>query len=261
MLRASGISHSYGTSAVLNDVSFTVPEGEVLGLVGPNGSGKTTLLRALYGSLAPDAGSVLLEGRDVRRIRARELARRVAVVVQEPISDLAHTVADVVLMGRVPHRGLFGLRTGRDDELAARALDRAGVLHLAGRGFDEISGGERQRVLLARALTQEAGLLLLDEPTNHLDINFQHQLLHLVRDLDVTAIVVLHDLNLAARYCDRLVMLAGGTVQAIGTPDEVLAPERVASVYGIGTEDIRADDGTLQLLFSRGPGAAVPGPA
>lgn len=258
MLTASGISHAYGAVAVLRDVSFTVPAGQVLGLIGPNGSGKTTLLRTLYGSLKPDAGSVSLDGRSVRQMSARELARRIAVVVQEPIGDLSHTVADVVLMGRIPHRGLLGWRSTRDDELAAHALDRVGVLHLARRGFDEISGGERQRVLLARALTQEAGCLLLDEPTNHLDISFQHQLLHLVRDLGVTAVVVLHDLNLAARYCDRLVMLADGAVQAIGTPDEVLSASRVASVYGIGTEDIRADDGTLQLLFNRGSEAVVP---
>lgn len=258
MLTVSGVTHSYGDSIVLRDVSFTVPRGQVLGLVGPNGSGKTTLLRALYGSLLPGAGSVTLDGREVRKIPARELARRIGVVVQEPVSDLSHTVADVVLMGRIPHRGLFGLRTAHDEELAVQALDRTGVLHLASRGFDEISGGERQRVLLARALTQEAGCLLLDEPTNHLDISFQHQLLHLVRDLGVTAVVVLHDLNLAARYCDSLVMLAHGAVQAIGAPDEVLAAHRVEAVYGIDAEDIRAVDGTLQLLFSRGAGVTPP---
>lgn len=258
-LEVSGVSHAYGDSQVLRDVSFMVPEGKVLGLVGPNGSGKTTLLRTLYGSLVPDTGSVSLDGREVRSISARHLARRVAVVVQEPISDLVHTVADVVLMGRIPHLGAFGRRTRQDELLAARALDRVGALHLAARGFDEISGGERQRVLLARALTQEARYLLLDELTNHLDIRFQHQLLQLVRDLGVTAVVVLHDLNLAARYCDSLVMLADGAVQAVGAPDEVLAADRVGAIYGIEAEDIRAVDGTPQLLFSRGA-RSVPDP-
>lgn len=249
MLTASGVSHSYGRTQVLRNVSFAVRTGGVLGLIGPNGSGKTTLLRTLYGALTPDAGTVRFEGRDVRDFPVRELAQKIAVVVQESPGDLMHTVADVVLMGRTPHLGLFDRRSAADEKRAVAALERVGALQLATRGLEELSGGEKQRVLLARALVQEARCLLLDEPTNHLDISYQHQVLQLVRQLDLTSVIVLHDLNLAARYCDSLLLLSDGEVQATGSPDEVLSPAQVTSVYDVRTEEVRAADDTLQLLF------------
>ncbi|WP_026820106.1 ABC transporter ATP-binding protein [Arthrobacter castelli] len=253
MLSAAGISHAYGSTPVLRDVSLTARNGEILGLIGPNGSGKTTLLRTLYGALTPDTGMVTFDGVDVRTISARQIARQIAVVVQEPAGDLMQTVADTVLMGRTPHRGLFARHSARDERLAVSALERVGALHLASRGLDELSGGEKQRVLMARALVQQAQCLLLDEPTNHLDISYQHQVLQLVRELALTTVVVLHDLNLAARYCDSIVLLSAGNVHATGTPSEVLTADTVKSVYGVEADDVLAADGTLQLLF-RGQG-------
>lgn len=251
MIQTFGISHSYGKNQVLRNVSMQARDGQVLGLLGPNGSGKTTLLRTLYGALSPSTGKVEFEGRDVKKISSREVARQIAVVVQEPPGDLLQTVADTVLMGRTPHRKAFQRLSDRDEQMAVSALERVGALHLASRGLDELSGGEKQRVLMARALVQEARCLLLDEPTNHLDISFQHQLLQLVRDLDLTTVVVLHDLNLAARYCDSIVLLERGEIREMGTPREVLTPKIVHSVYGIDAEDVIADDGTLQLLFRK----------
>jgi len=252
VITAEGLSWSYGTDQVLRAVALAAPHGRVLGLIGPNGSGKTTLVRLLYGSLTSPTGTVAVDGEELRVLPAREAARRLAVVVQEAGGESSMTVAETVLLGRSPHLSSFQ-RTGRADHaIAADALVRVGVGHLADRAFSELSGGERQRVLIARALTQQATHLLLDEPTNHLDIRFQHEVLGLVaglaRDLARTVVVVLHDLNLAARYCDDVVLLGEGGVAAAGPVGEVLTPEVLEPVYGIGVERLEAADG-LHLLF------------
>ncbi|GAA4377533.1 ABC transporter ATP-binding protein [Nocardioides caricicola] len=244
MIRADQLSWSYGRSSVLRAVTLAAPHGRVLGLIGPNGSGKTTLLRLLYGALSSPTGSVTVDGDPLSSLAPQEAARRLAVVVQEAGGESSMTVAEVVLLGRGPHLSTFQ-RAGSDDHaIAARALERVGAAHLARRPFGGLSGGERQRVLIARALTQQSTHLLLDEPTNHLDIRFQHEVLGLVarlaRDLDTTTVVVLHDLNLAARYCDDLVLLGAGGVAAAGSVDEVLRAEVLEPVYGIGIERIEA---------------------
>ncbi|MCC9197898.1 ABC transporter ATP-binding protein [Arthrobacter sp. zg-Y820] len=252
MISASGVGFAFGDRAVLEAVDFDAPHGQVLGLVGPNGSGKTTLLRTLYSSLAGNNGTVLIDGEELTSLSAREIARRVAVVVQEVSADLPLLVSDMVLLGRTPHRSGFGRRGPADEQIAASALTQVGALQLAGEAFDSLSGGERQRVLIARALAQETTHLLLDEPTNHLDVRYQHEVLDLVRSLAVreerTVIVVLHDLNLAARYCDRILLLEAGRVAAAGTPDEVLAPEHLEPVYGVSVRRLELEDG-FQLVF------------
>ncbi|WP_432542109.1 ABC transporter ATP-binding protein [Kineococcus sp. SYSU DK002] len=254
MIRARGVEFGYGSVPVLRGVDLDAPDGKVTGLLGPNGSGKTTLLRTLYGSLRPSAGSVSVDGLDVASAGARELARRVSVVVQEHGGDLPLTVADVVLLGRTPHRGVFGGTSAADLEVVASSLRRVGALPLASRVFAGLSGGEKQRVLVARALAQSAGHLLLDEPTNHLDVRYQHEVLDLVRGLGSTVVVVLHDLNLAAVYCDRVVLLSGGSVHAAGVPEEVLVPEILEPVYEVQVRRLRLDDG-FQLAFRpRGAG-------
>ncbi|MBB4909181.1 ABC transporter ATP-binding protein [Actinophytocola algeriensis] len=248
MITADVVSFSYGRTLVLDGVEVAVAPGQVVGLIGPNGSGKTTLLRTLYAALTPRAGLVALDEKPIGDLRPRELALRLAVVAQEGSGELPLTVADTVLLGRAPHLTTFQ-RPGRGDHrIAAAALARVGVRHLADRVFAGLSGGEKQRVLIARALAQQADHLLLDEPTNHLDIRYQHEVLALVRRLGVTTVVVLHDLNLAARYCDELVLLDTGRVAATGTPDVVLRPEVLEPVYGIGVQRIATDDG-VQLLF------------
>lgn len=262
MLSARGISHTFTNAPVLCEVDVEVRRGEVLGLIGPNGSGKTTLLRTLFGALRPDEGQVAIGGESILQLSAREVAKRVAVVVQEPPGELVLSVAEMVLLGRTPHLGMFSRRSSGDEPLASAALDKVGMLHLAHRDMSSLSGGEKQRVLIARALVQEAECLLLDEPTNHLDIGYQHQILALVGNLGMTSVVVLHDLNLAARYCDRLVLLDRGHVRAYGRPAEVLRTQVIESVYRVTVDPVVTSDWVSQLLFRQRQGrAGVPSDA
>ncbi|MDG4772336.1 ABC transporter ATP-binding protein [Solwaraspora sp. WMMD792] len=262
MITATEVSWRYGANPVIDGVSVTARPGRVLGLIGPNGSGKTTLLRLLHGALrsggagrssgpgrSGEAGRVVVDGDELAGLPSREVARRLAVVVQETGgADTALTVAELVLLGRGPHLSTFQRTSRADHEIVARCLARVGAAHLGARAFAGLSGGERQRVLIARALAQQATHLLLDEPTNHLDIRYQHEVLQLVRDLGTCSIVVLHDLNLAARYCDDLVLLGDGQVAAAGSTDEVLDPAVLEPVYGIGIRRLDLD-GAIHLLF------------
>jgi iron complex transport system ATP-binding protein len=236
VITADDVVVAFGSTTVLHGVSLVAAPGRVVGLVGPNGSGKTTLLRTLHGGQVPDAGAVAIDGVPLGAMRPRAISRRIAVVAQEGVAELPFTVADVVLLGRTPHLGLFGRAAPRDRRLAADALRRVGLRALAGRAFATLSGGEQQRALIARALAQEADHLLLDEPTNHLDVRYQHEVLGLVRSLGLATVVVLHDLDLAARYCDDVVVLDHGAVVARGQPADVLWPDVVAPVWGIGVE-------------------------
>ena len=252
MISAAHITFAYNSTPVLAEVELAARAGEVMGLIGPNGSGKTTLLRILYAALKPHAGLVDIDAVPVTSLSARDIARRVAVVAQEPPSELPLSVADMVLLGRSPQRSALARYTVEDHRLAAAALHRVGARTLAKRSYATLSGGEKQRVLIARTLAQEADHLLLDEPTNHLDIRYQHEILHLVRGLRVTTVVVLHDLNLAARYCDRLVLLDRGTVAACGPTADVLTPQLLEPVYGIAVRRLQDDD-AIQLIFNRPP--------
>ncbi len=256
MISAEGISFDYDGNLVLADVGRGAQPGQVGGLIGPNGSGKTTLLRVLYHALHPRAGLVTVDDTPVGTLGPREVARRFAVVAQESPPEIPVTVADVVLLGRSPLRCAFQRYTPDDYRAAATALRRVGARHLADRNFPSLSGGEKQRVLSARALAQQADHLLLDEPTNHLDIRYQHEVLGLVRDLGVTTIVVLHDLNLAARYCKQLVLLDGGKVACAGRTEDVLTPAVLEPVYEVAVRRL-SELGSVQLIF--GPlGASRP---
>jgi iron complex transport system ATP-binding protein len=235
MLEIRDLTLSYGERVALRDVSLSLAGGELLGVVGPNASGKTSLLRAVTNVVAPQRGEVRLYGSPVRRLSQRELARRVAVVPQNPSLPEAFTALEVVLMGRTPHLGLLQSEGRADWAAVRRALEETDALHLADRRIGELSGGERQRVLVARALAQESPLLLLDEPTAHLDVGHQAEVLELVQRLCYSegkaVLAVVHDLTLAAQYCDRLAMLSEGRLVACGSPHEVLSPELLASVY------------------------------
>lgn len=258
MISASDVCVGYDGRLVVDGVELHAGPGEVVGLIGPNGSGKTTFLRTLYAALRPRAGLVTIDDEPVTTLRGAELARRVAVVAQETPSDLPVTVADMVLLGRAPHRSALAAFRREDRRAVAAALTRVGARHLADRRYGTLSGGEKQRVLVARTLAQQADHLLLDEPTNHLDIGYQHELLRMVGRLGVTTVVVLHDLNLAARYCTRLVLLDGGRLVVAGTPDEVLTPETLHRIYGIHVERLTVG-GCLQLVFSPADGATLRG--
>ncbi|KOG76026.1 MULTISPECIES: ABC transporter ATP-binding protein [Streptomyces] len=232
---------------LVDRVRLAADSGTFVGLVGPNGSGKSTLLRTVYRALRPAAGAVRLDGDDLHAMDPRAAARALAALPQESSAEFDFTVAEVVAMGRLPHRG----RTAASDrEICARAMDRTGVAHLADRGFPGLSGGEKQRVLIARALAQQPRVLILDEPTNHLDIAHQLDVLALVRDSGLTVLAALHDLNLDAAHCDVLYVIDKGRIVAAGPPHDVLRPALLAEVFGIRAHPVRhPGTGAVQLLF------------
>lgn len=232
-LRAEHLRWSAAAAHIVRDVTLHVAPGEFVGLLGPNGSGKSTLLRMIYRALRPDAGQVWMGKRDVWQGSARENARTMAVLAQEEGNGFDLCVRDVVLMGRMPHQSPFARDSEQDFAIVAQALARVHADGLAQRRFDTLSGGEKQRVLMARALAQQAPLLVLDEPTNHLDVRHQFELMELVRTLGLTTLAALHDLQLAAHYCSRLYLLQGGALVAQGPPAEVLTPQTIANVYGV----------------------------
>lgn len=233
MISAREIQVQLGNRLILDGVGIETHPHSMIGLIGPNGSGKSTLLRCLYGALKPEGGAVLIDGDPIASLSARDVARRVSVVPQESISGSGMRAIDMVLLGRHAQRGDFHAYTDEDHASARDVLERVGALHLALRRLSELSGGERQRVVIARCLAQRARVLLLDEPTNHLDVRYQHEVLALVRSLGLATIVVLHDLNLAARYCDQVVLLNDTRIVRAGTMTEVLTPEVLEPVFGL----------------------------
>ena len=232
-LEVNDLSWTVDGHPILRGVSLRVEPGTFVGVIGPNGSGKSTLLRCVYRVLRPDAGLVTLDGRSVWELTARQTAQSVAVVLQERSSQFDFTVREVVLMGRSPHKRLLDGETVEDDRLAAEALAQVGLSSFEERSFPTLSGGEQQRALVARALVQQPRLLVLDEPTSHLDIHHQIQMLDLVRSLKLTSLAALHDLNLAAEYCDWIYVLDAGVVVASGTGDEVLTADMIRDVYHV----------------------------
>lgn len=233
---------------LVDQVLFDVQPGEFIGLVGPNGSGKSSLLRAIYRVLKPDAGRVVHLGDDVWKLSARDAARRTAVVAQERMGEFDFSVRELVQMGRTPHKRLLDGDSPADHAIVERCLAEVGMSHCATRSFLTLSGGEKQRVLVARALAQQALFLVLDEPTNHLDIRHQLELLALIRRLKTTTLAALHDLSLAARYCDRLLLIHAGRLVASGAPADVLTAERIREVYGVNAT-VSHGDGRLRIEF------------
>lgn len=234
LLEARGLGFSYGENSVLEDVSLDLRRGEMVGILGPNGGGKSTLLRLLSGVLEPKRGEVRLHGRPLREWSRPEIGRTVAVVPQDTHIEFPFSVTEVVLMGRAPHLAGFAFETERDIEVARRAMERTGVTELGGRTIQEVSGGERQRVILARALAQEAEVLLLDEPGAFLDIRHAVEIHDLLRELPregKAVLCVLHDLNLAALYCDRVALFAGGRLVRLGPPAEVITYAAITQVF------------------------------
>lgn len=246
-LEFRSVSVRFGESEILSEVSFEVAPGEVVGLVGHNGAGKSTLIRAATRVLTPDSGEIRLGGEPIDQLSRRELARAIATVPQDTQLAYPFSALEVVLMGRAPHQPLMGFERPIDLEHARRAIDRLDIGDLADRSMQKLSGGERQLVMFARALAQEPEILLLDEPTAFLDLRHRIDLLNAVREgveLGGAALVVSHDLGLAARVSDRLVLLAHGKVVAQGPPTEVLRPDFLAHAFGIEADVITAPDGS-----------------
>src|SRR5215216_8171945 len=235
MLKIQNLSVSYGSRRILHDISLDVQSGEILALIGPNGAGKSTLIRAVSGVIPIASGQVYTNGDDFARLPALQRARYVATVPQAVSLPPAYTVWETVLFGRTPYLGFLGQPSQKDEDIARQSLARVSALPFAERRVGELSGGEQQRVLLARALCQSTPILLLDEPTAHLDLQYQVSLLELVSELahkdKLAVLVALHDLNLAAHFADRVVLMVAGHIKAEGKPEQVLREELIEEAY------------------------------
>jgi iron complex transport system ATP-binding protein len=250
MLAAKSVRWLAGRKVIVDGVTVSVEPGQTLGLIGPNGSGKSSLIRLLAGLRNPNEGAVVLDGRAIGIFGRRELARRVAVVEQHSSTEANVTVMDVVRLGRTPYRSALSPWTSEDDRIVNEALVRVGLEDRPNQFWHTLSGGERQRVQLARALAQSPSFLILDEPTNHLDIQHQIDILRLVADLPVTTVVAIHDLNLAARFCDRIAVLSDGKLVACGTPAEILTERLIAEVFCVEAHvSTSAHHGRLHIQF------------
>lgn len=242
MIKADSLVVSRGGRVVVDRVDFTTEGKKMIGVVGPNGAGKSSLLAALYGVLKRDAGSIVVDERELSEMTHKEIARRMAVVSQRPRDPLALSVRDSVQLGRLAHRSMLSYGNPEDKKLTQAALEMVELDHLADRLTNELSGGEQQRVMIARAIVQQADHMLLDEPTNHLDIHHSYALMDLVTELNCISVIVLHDLNLAARYCESIVLLQDGAVVASGDAYDVLSPEIISDVYKVDVKRIEHDD-------------------
>lgn len=235
-LKIIDLACSYGATRVLDGLTFSFARGSFTGIIGPNGSGKSTLLRSLSRVLKPAGGVVLLDDRDLYALHAREVAKKMAVVPQETAVNFSFTVEEIIMMGRSPHLGRFQGESEKDFALVNRVMELTNTRHLARRPITAISGGERQRVIVAKALAQEPEIILLDEPTSHLDINHQVEILNLLKRLNreehATVVVVFHDLNLAGQYCDSLLLMQKGRIYMTGKPEKVLTADHIKEVYG-----------------------------
>ncbi len=236
-IEVENLSLAYGRNIVIRDLTFQATPGEMVGLIGPNGSGKSTIIRAISRIISPHSGKILLNGKSIAQIPREELARLVGVVPQMPLLPSAFTAFEIVLMGRNPHLRLFQYEGEKDRNITWQAMGQTATQSLAERRIGELSGGEIQRIVIARVLAQEPKSILLDEPTANLDISHQVEILDLIKNLcqenSLAVIIALHDLNLASQYCDRLVLLNNGRVHSSGTPGEVINPQNIKAVYGV----------------------------
>ena len=251
-IRTEDLKAVLNGTPILKGVSLQAGENQLIGVIGPNGGGKSTLLKCIYRVLQPTGGAVFLDGKPLSEYSFRESALKIAVVAQHNYYNFDFSVQDVVLMGRSPHKKTLERDNAQDFRIVEEALTKVGMLHFAERSFSTLSGGEQQRVILARALAQQTPCLILDEPTNHLDIKYQLQLMDLVRGLDRTVITAVHDLNIAAMYCDWLYAVKDGRVVGQGTPQTLLTPEFIRQVYEVEAEVSTDRNGMLRVLYYPG---------
>ena len=249
-LRTDNVAVTLGGREIVRGVSLHVADGRFVGLLGPNGSGKTTLLKSIYRVLKPSAGAVFLDGEDIQRLSYRETSKKMGVISQFTVMNFDFTVEEIVLMGRAPHKGAFSKDTAEDYRIAEEALRRVDMLPFRDRSFNTLSGGEKQRILLARTLAQQVKLLILDEPTNHLDIKYQIQIMDVVKSLGVGVLAALHDLNLTLLYCDYVYVLKEGRIVAHGPTEEVITEALIRTVYEVDCAVERhPKNGRLHVTF------------
>ncbi len=256
MLKISNLSVAYGQNIAIQDISFEVNPGQILALIGPNGAGKTTLVRAVSGLISPKSGQISVDGHKISDIPTGERARILSVVPQARNLGGAFTVEQAVMMGRTAHMGWLGRACQYDRDAVQLALEQTNLLDFVHRSISKLSGGEQQRVLLARALAQSTSVLLLDEPTNHLDLQHQTSLLSLIRQLtrekQLTVMMALHDLNLVSFVADQVALIVDGKLQCVGTPEEVLSPENISLAYNIPVDIVSHPRTGSPIIFPQG---------
>lgn len=238
-VQTKDISFRIGNKEILKNASFLAKSGQFVGIIGPNGSGKSSLLKNIYRFYRPDSGKVFLNDQDIAELSVKKTAKNLAVLHQESATNFEFSVKEIVLMGRAPHKGLWESDTVKDEKIVQKALQKVGLWALQHRSITTLSGGEKQRVMLARALAQQAQVLILDEPTNHLDIHYQLQLMELIKTLENTVITALHDLNIAAQYCDQIYVMNQGKIQTNGTPEEVLTHTTLREIFHVNADIAR----------------------
>lgn len=250
-IEAQTVSFAWGETEILHEVSLMAQEGAFIGLIGPNGSGKSTFLKCIYRVLNQKEGCIYLDGKDVRKMSYKETARMIGVVAQHNNYDFDFLVNDVVLMGRSPHKTMMERDNAEDYRIMKKALAEVGLEDFEKRSFASLSGGEQQRVILARALAQQTPILILDEPTNHLDIKYQLQLLNAVKRQCKTVLAAFHDLNIAAMYADIIYVMQNGKILAAGTPSEVLTADMIRDVYDVNAHVMQGEEGYPYIQYVR----------
>ncbi len=252
-LEVRNLSYAYSDKNAIENISLNVRKGEFIGIIGPNGSGKSTLLKNVYRALKPDCGEILLDGENLLSMSYKKSALRMAVVGQENDIPFDFTVEEMVAMGRSPQKRLFDIDTAQDRHMVHHALEHLGLENSHKRSYQSLSGGEKQRVILARAVCSESDFFVLDEPTNHLDISYQLEIFDFIKRLDITVLAAIHDLNMAALYCDRLYVMKGGEIVLSGTPEEVLTPENIFDIYGVYSKVTKnPENGKLSISYFSG---------
>lgn len=249
-VEVKNLTFNIDKNEILKDISFDIPKGSFMGVIGPNGSGKSTLLKNIYRLYKPSTGSILIDNKELGKMKDKDCAKEIAVLAQENSTHFDFTVEQIVKMGRYPYKSIFEDYSKDDLKMVKDMLKKVGLVNYTDRIFSELSGGEKQRTLIARALVQNTDFLILDEPTNHLDIGYQIQLMDLVKSLNITTLSAIHDMNLAAMYCDYLVVMKDGEIVKFGTVEEVITPKLLKEVFGVnayvGTNPINKK---LQVSF------------
>lgn len=249
-IKVEDLTYSYGNKNVLDSVEIQLRRKSFTGIIGPNGCGKSTLLKCIYRVLKPQIGTIWLEDKPLNSYSVKESSKYISVMAQHNSYQFDFKVKDIVMMGRAPHKRLLERDTLKDYQIVEKVLESVNMLEFLEREFATLSGGEQQRVLLARALAQDARTLILDEPTNHLDITYQLQLMRILKKQDITIFAAMHDLNIAAMYCDYLYIMKAGRVIAQGETNKILTPERIFEVYQVESQIVQDKNGKLHILFT-----------
>lgn len=249
-LEIENLNVALSGKSILKDMALTVESGDFVGIIGPNGSGKSTLLKSIYRTIKPKSGTIYLDDKSIHQLPYKVTAQKMAVVGQHNDHAFDFTVYELVMMGRSPYKGFLEKDSKKDNEIVMNALDQVSLTGYEDRSYETLSGGEKQRVILARALSQESELLILDEPTNHLDVRHQLEIMEVVKNLSTTVMFAVHDLNIALMYCNKVCIIEKGRIIAAGKPKELITPEMIEQVYGVKSQIMELADGRLHVIYN-----------